>query len=125
MIDWRKISLGPGRALFLASDHTLHSVPLEYLDDARAIDGDLIVLARSPQEWNAFVDAQSPENWWSLRDVFTDADRELLAGMKIAWAADQRTHRDISPCYECGVSSGQQHKPECSRRLLEPINGKR
>jgi hypothetical protein len=85
--DWANLPpLEPDRALLMTSDSVLHSVPLEHLDDARAIDPFLTVLATSPEEWRAFVAEQLEiQHQWSLRHEFTEADSRLLRAMGIAW----------------------------------------
>jgi hypothetical protein len=87
MTDWANLPpLEPGRALFQASDNSLHSVPSEFLWQAREIDAGLIVLARSPEEWQAFVKEQlGIDQQWNLRQESTVADRRMLAAMGIAW----------------------------------------
>ena len=92
-IRWQDITpLGPGQAMFQDSQGGLHSVPLEYLNEAREID-DIIVLARSPEEWTAFVNEQLQEEQWSLRTVLTDFDTRLLSSMGICWNIPMRYAR--------------------------------
>jgi hypothetical protein len=72
--------------MFMASDNSLHSVPLRFLRNARAIDPDLVVLATSPEEWRTFVAEQIEiEHQWANRDTFTEADQAMFASMGIAW----------------------------------------
>jgi hypothetical protein len=87
MTDWRHLpDLEPGRALFLASDGCLHSVPLRFLRNARAIDPDLNVLATSPEQWRQFVAEQTEiDQQWANRNTVTEADRAMFASMGIAW----------------------------------------
>jgi len=47
---------------------------------------DHAVLARSPEEWKAFVEEQlGIDQQWANRNTVTDDDRLLLAAMGIAW----------------------------------------
>jgi hypothetical protein len=56
MTDWANLPhLEPGCAIFRASNNSLHSVPLEFLWQAYDVDPNLLVLARNPEEWRAFV----------------------------------------------------------------------
>ena len=86
MTDWRHLpDLEPGRALFLASDGSLHSVPLRFLRNARAIDPHLTVLATSPEGWRTFVAKQVEiERRCANRNTVTEADEAMLAAMGIA-----------------------------------------
>ncbi len=85
MIDWTQITLEPGRAMFLASDHTLHSVPIEVLAEAHKIDDSLVVLATNPEQWNALVRIQGLQDSWGLRNIFTPSDAELLSAMAVKY----------------------------------------
>jgi hypothetical protein len=84
--DWANLPpLDPGCALFRASDNSLHSVPLRFLRNARAIDPDLVVLATSPEGWQQFVAKQLEiDQQWNLRQELTVDDRHMLAAMGIA-----------------------------------------
>lgn len=84
--NWQNVELGPGRTLFMASDFSLHSVPSEFLWQAREIDPDLVVLADSPEGWQEFVREQTEaERQWNLRQAFTTTDWRMLREMGIAW----------------------------------------
>lgn len=91
-LSWQGIQLRPGRIMFLASDHRLHSVPSESIWQAREIDPDLIVLADSPESWQAFLTEQSEiERTWNLRNTLTVADRQMLREVGVEWN-DHRDH---------------------------------
>jgi hypothetical protein len=76
----------PGRAIFMVSDGSLHGVPLEYLADCFEVDPALTVLARTPNEWRAFVrEVMEIEGAWSKRKVFTVADRKWLSANRVGW----------------------------------------
>jgi hypothetical protein len=77
-LNWQAIKLGSGRTMFLASDQRLHSVPSEFLWQARKIDPNLIVLADSPEGWREFVRE-------TIEMAITAADRTMLADMGIRW----------------------------------------
>jgi hypothetical protein len=84
----------PGRVIFMASDGSLHSVPLEYLADCFEIDPALTVLARSPLEWRAFVrELTEVETAWSKRKAFTVEDREWLSAIRVGWEEPQMRRR--------------------------------
>jgi hypothetical protein len=101
MVCW-DIELGTGRGMFLASDHSLHSVPLEFLGMALAVDADLVVLARSPGEWKAFVQAQRDIE----HNVLTVADRRMLAEMGVSW---NEPFLEDSTCNILGAATGETH----------------
>jgi hypothetical protein len=89
--NWQNVQLGLGRTIFCASDDTLHSVPSEFLYQAREIDPDLIVLADSPHGWQEFVREQAEiERQWSLRQVLTTDDSEMLKSMGISWSSGEQ-----------------------------------
>jgi hypothetical protein len=72
--------------MFMDSNGGIHSVPLRFLRNARAIDPDLVVLATSPKEWRTFVERQlGVDQQWANRNTLTDYDREMLRQMGIAW----------------------------------------
>jgi hypothetical protein len=85
--DWANLPpLEPGCAMFMASDNSLHSVPLRFLRNARSIDPELVVLATSPEQWQQFVAERTEiEQQWANRNTVTDDDRELLRQMGIKW----------------------------------------
>jgi hypothetical protein len=87
MTNWRHLpDLEPGCAMFRDSRGGIHSVPLRFLRNARAIDPDLTVLATSPEGWRAFVEQQlGVDQQWANRNTVTDDDRELLRQIGIAW----------------------------------------
>jgi len=83
--NWQNVELGPGRTLFMASDFSLHSVPSEFLWQAREIDPDLIVLADSPEGWREFVREQNEiDQQWANRNAVTTTDQAMLKEMGIA-----------------------------------------
>jgi hypothetical protein len=86
MFNWAAYPpLEPGRVLFMASDRSLHSVPVECLWEAYDVDPDLTVLADSPEGWQEFVGEQIEiEQQWNLRKEFTVADQAMFASMGIA-----------------------------------------
>jgi hypothetical protein len=90
MFNWAEYPpLEPGRAIFLASDHSLHSVPSELLWQALEIDPDLTVLADSPEGWQEFVREQIEiDQQWNLRHEFTVSDQAIFASMGIAAWSD-------------------------------------
>ena len=77
----------------MASDGGIHSCFVEGLEQAEEID-DIVVLARSLEEWTAFVNEQLKiEEQWSLRTVLTDSDTRLLSSMGICWNITMRSTR--------------------------------
>jgi hypothetical protein len=89
MIDWGACQpLQPHRVRFLSSDGHVRDVMRYELDQAREVDPDLRVIAKTPEEWESFVCEQKfIDLEWSKRTFLTDGDVKFLKACGIVWGS--------------------------------------
>jgi len=76
----------------IISGENLRSVNADELDELFDINPDLIVLAETPEAWQAYVRDRVREiAEWALRNCITRADREFLKAVGVAWAGTSST----------------------------------